>query len=319
MLDSKPLLFPTDFPVLSRRTINTLQVNLGFKCNQQCNHCHVNAGPNRTEMMSAQVIDDVIDYLSTHKLAKLDITGGAPELHPDFKRLVTAARDHKVDVIDRCNLTILSEPGQENLAEFLAENEVEVVASLPCYLEDNVDQQRGKGVFDASMEGLRQLNALGYGKQASPLKLNLVYNPIGAYLPPAQDALEQDYKKQLYERFGIIFNALFTITNMPISRFGSYLQSKGEFQNYLKTLKQACQPANFETVMCRDLVSVDWQGYIYDCDFNQMLDLKIMPQHKPLHISSLNEAQMLNADIIVGEHCYGCTAGQGSSCGGALK
>jgi len=319
MLDSKPLLFPTDFPVLSRRTINTLQVNLGFKCNQQCNHCHVNAGPNRTEMMSAQVIDDVIDYLSTHKLASLDITGGAPELHPDFKRLVTSARDHKVDVIDRCNLTIMSEPGQENLAEFLAENEVEVVASLPCYLEENVDQQRGKGVFDASMEGLRQLNALGYGKQDSSLKLNLVYNPIGAYLPPAQDALEQDYKKQLYERFGIIFNTLFTITNMPISRFGSYLQSKGEFQDYLKILKQACQPANFETVMCRDLVSVDWQGYLYDCDFNQMLDLKIMPQDKPLHISRLNEAQMLNTDIIVGEHCYGCTAGQGSSCGGALK
>ena len=319
MLDSKPLLFPTDFPVLSRRSINTLQVNLGFKCNQQCNHCHVNAGPNRTEMMSAQVIDDVIRYLSKHPVASLDITGGAPELHPDFKRLVTAAKDHSVQVIDRCNLTILSEPGHERLAEFLAENQVEVVASLPCYLEENVDQQRGKGVFEASMNGLKQLNALGYGKQDSLLKLNLVYNPIGAYLPPAQDVLEQDYKKQLYERFGITFNGLFTITNMPISRFGSYLQSKGEFHNYLNLLKQACQPANFQTVMCRDLVSVDWQGYLYDCDFNQMLDLKIKPQDKPLHISRLNEAQMLASDIIVGEHCYGCTAGQGSSCGGALS
>ncbi len=319
MLDSKPLLFPTDFPAISRRSINTLQVNLGFKCNQSCNHCHVNAGPSRSEMMPEEVIDDVIHYLVSDKPLTLDITGGAPELHASFKKLVMAARAQQIHVLDRCNLTILSEPGHEELAAFLAANQVEVIASLPCYLEENVDQQRGKGVFDNSIKGLRQLNDLGYGREDSDLKLNLVYNPVGEHLPPAQAGLERDYKKQLSERFGIVFNALFTITNMPIMRYGSYLQSKGEFENYMNLLKQAYQPANLETVMCRDLVSIDWQGYVYDCDFNQMLDMKIIQAGKSLHISQLSEARMKNRPVLVGEHCYGCTAGQGSSCGGALS
>ena len=319
MLDSKPLLFPTDFPQIKRRSIQTLQVNLGLKCNQTCIHCHVDAGPKRTEMMSAEVVENVISYLENHKPAILDLTGGAPELHPLFRKLVSIAVDQKIHVIDRCNLTILSEADQSDLAVFLAENKVEVVASLPCYLEENVDGQRGKGVFEKSIAGLKKLNALGYAEDDSGLQLNLVYNPVGAYLPPAQQGLEQDYKKQLAERFGVNFNSLFTITNMPIQRFGSYLQSKNEFSNYMKLLKEAYQQHNLETVMCRDLVSIDWQGYVYDCDFNQMLDMKIQHNRQRLHISSLDEEAMIGLSIGIGEHCYGCTAGQGSSCGGALS
>ena len=319
MLDSKPLLFPTDFPALERRSIQTLQVNLGLKCNQSCIHCHVDAGPKRTEMMSDEVVSDVINYLVNHKPATLDLTGGAPELHPLFRKLVSVATDLNIQVIDRCNLTILSEADQTDLADFLADHKVEVVASLPCYLEENVDGQRGKGVFDKSIAGLKKLNALGYADEGSGLMLNLVYNPVGAYLPPAQQGLEQDYKKQLAERFGINFNALFTITNMPIQRFGSYLQSKNEFTSYMKLLKGAYQEQNLETLMCRDLVSIDWQGYVYDCDFNQMLDMKIHHDSQRLHISALNEKTMIGASIGIGEHCYGCTAGQGSSCGGALS
>ena len=318
MLDSKPLLFPTGFPSIKRRSVNTLQVNLGFKCNQQCNHCHVNAGPNRTEMMSAEVVADVVNYFATAGLQVVDFTGGAPELHPSFRDMVTAARSQDLAVIDRCNLTILSEPGQEDLAVFLADNQVEIVASLPCYLEENVDQQRGKGVFEKSKQGLKQLNELCYGKPDSNRRLNLGYNPVGVHLPPSQAELERDYKNQLSERFGIVFNSLFTITNMPIMRFGSYLQSRGEFNSYLSLLKQAYQPVNLDTVMCRDLVSIDWQGFVYDCDFNQMLDMKVMNDSKPLHISQLSQTALLNKAIQVGEHCYGCTAGQGSSCGGAL-
>ena len=319
MLDSKPLLFPTDFPALERRSIQTLQVNLGLKCNQSCIHCHVDAGPKRTEMMSDEVVSDVINYLVNHKPATLDLTGGAPELHPLFRKLVSVATDLDIQVIDRCNLTILSEADQTDLADFLADHKVEVVASLPCYLEENVDGQRGKGVYDKSIAGLKKLNALGYGDEGSGLMLNLVYNPVGAYLPPAQQGLEQDYKKQLAERFGINFNGLFTITNMPIQRFGSYLQSKNEFTSYMKLLKGAYQEQNLETLMCRDLVSIDWQGYVYDCDFNQMLDMKIHHDSQRLHISALNEKTMIGTSIGIGEHCYGCTAGQGSSCGGALS
>ncbi|NNJ91078.1 MAG: radical SAM/Cys-rich domain protein [Gammaproteobacteria bacterium] len=318
MLDSKPLLFPTDFPSLERRSIQTLQVNLGLKCNQSCIHCHVDAGPKRTEMMSDEVLGQVVEYLINHKPETLDLTGGAPEIHPLFRQLVLTAVEQGVHVIDRCNLTILSEPDQADLAKFLAENKVEVIASLPCYLEENVDGQRGKGVFDKSMHGLKQLNDLGYGQADSSLQLNLVYNPVGAYLPPPQQSLEDDYKRQLNERFGIQFNSLFTITNMPIQRFGSYLQSKNEFANYLQLLKQAYQEQNLETVMCRDLVSIDWQGFVYDCDFNQMLAMKINDGEKSLHISDLNENALIDKRIVIGEHCYGCTAGQGSSCGGAL-
>ena len=322
MLDSKPLLLPTDFPDIHRTTIHTLQVNLGFICNQQCNHCHVNAGPNRTESMSDTVIEQVLAVLDYPQIETLDLTGGAPEMHPAFEYLVEAAVAKGKKVIDRCNLTILSEPGYEGLAKFLARHRVEVIASMPCYLEENVDAQRGKSVYQKSIEGLKQLNDCGYGR-VEGLNLNLVYNPGGAYLPPSQQQLKADYKKQLLERFNIVFNDLFTITNMPIARFGSMLQSNGEFQAYLELLKNSLNPANLQTVMCRELISIDWQGFVYDCDFNQMLDMPIHAAKTKLSIADLlNPAEferLQKNSILVGEHCYGCTAGQGSSCGGALS
>ena len=276
-----PKLEATDFPPLRRRGLATLQVNLGYRCNQSCQHCHVNAGPTRTEMMSRETVFEVIAFMKSARVKTLDVTGGAPELNPHFRMLVMAARDLDVKVIDRCNLTILEQPGQENLAQFLADHEVEVVASLPCYLEDNVDRQRGKGVFEASIRGLRTLNALGYGAPGSPLALHLVYNPQGAVLPPAQSKLEGDYQKHLHERYGVVFNRLFVLTNMPIQRFGSMLISKGEFEQYMELLKNAYQPENLDAVMCRDLLSVDWRGYAYDCDFNQMLGLPLDFRGRP--------------------------------------
>lgn len=319
MLDSKPLLLPTDFPPLARERLETLQVNLGYRCNQSCVHCHVDAGPKRREEMSAQTSDAVLDFLARGRIARLDITGGAPELNANFRPLVAAARRLGVQVIDRCNLTILEEPGQEDLAEFLAAQRVEVVASLPCYLEENVDRQRGNGVFEASIRGLRRLNALGYGEPESGLELNLVYNPLGPVLPPPQCALEADYRRVLAERHGVRFNRLFTLTNMPIRRFGSMLQSQGRFAAYLDLLKSAHRDENLESVMCRSLISVDWQGYVYDCDFNQMLDLPLADggADRP-HIRALSAESLAGRRIQVGEHCFGCTAGQGSSCGGAL-
>ncbi|MCP5427294.1 MAG: arsenosugar biosynthesis radical SAM protein ArsS [Chromatiaceae bacterium] len=319
MLDTAPLLQPTTFPAISRSKLQTLQVNLGYLCNQTCKHCHVNAGPNRTELMSRETIDQVIELLAAHKVSVLDLTGGAPELNPHFTYLVERARSLGVRVIDRCNLTILEEPGQERLAGFLAGQGVEVVASLPCYLKENVDNQRGKGVYDASIAGLKRLNRLGYGKAGSGLQLSLVYNPQGAALPPAQDLLEVDYKQRLWSDHGIAFNNLLTITNMPIARFGSTLLSKGQFESYMQLLKDAFRPANLGTVMCRSLVSIDWQGYVYDCDFNQMLDLPLGgAKEGKKHVSDLIDADLNGHNIRIGEHCYGCTAGQGSSCGGAL-
>ncbi|MDH5391721.1 MAG: arsenosugar biosynthesis radical SAM protein ArsS [Gammaproteobacteria bacterium] len=318
MLATLPLLEKTDFPAIQRGPLKTLQVNLGYRCNQQCLHCHVDAGPNRKEMMSHENINEIIKLLSSGQIETLDLTGGAPELHPEFRRLVERARALDVHVIDRCNLTILSEPGQQNLAQFLAANQVEVVASLPCYTADNVDGQRGKGVFDASIEGIRQLNQLGYADSSDHV-LNLVYNPTGAFLPPSQVGLESDYKKQLGEQFAISFNHLFTITNMPIKRFGSTLISKGEFNNYMGLLKASFSANNLQTVMCRDLISIDWQGWLYDCDFNQMLELPLLLGGKKKHISELLVEQLQNNDIVIADHCYGCTAGQGSSCGGALS
>ncbi|MCU0836651.1 MAG: arsenosugar biosynthesis radical SAM protein ArsS [Chromatiaceae bacterium] len=319
MLDSKPLLFPTDFPAIARERLETLQVNLGYRCNQSCVHCHVDAGPKRREEMSAKTADAVLDFLARGRIARLDITGGAPELNANFRRLVSAARRLGVHVIDRCNLTILEEPGQEDLAEFLAAHRVEVVASLPCYLEENVDRQRGNGVFEGSIRGLRRLNALGYGEPESGLELNLVYNPLGPVLPPPQCALEADYRRVLAERYGVRFNQLFTLTNMPIRRFGSMLQSQGRFADYLGLLKSAHREENLGAVMCRSLISVDWQGYLYDCDFNQMLDLPMADggAERP-HIRALAAEALAGRRIQVGEHCYGCTAGQGSSCAGAL-
>jgi radical SAM/Cys-rich protein len=301
------------FPAVRRARLETLQVNLGYKCNQSCLHCHVNAGPTRTEMMSRETVSDVLVFLEVSKVKSLDITGGAPELHPHFRTLVQRAREIGVKVIDRCNLTILLE--QEDLAAFLAEHSVEVTASLPCYTEELVDRQRGKGVYGKSIEGLRRLNAVGYGKDRV---LNLVYNPQGPSLPPPQDKLEADYKRVLGETHGVVFSRLLTIANMPIQRFGSTLISKGQFNEYMALLHRAHRDENLDAVMCRSLVSVDWQGNVYDCDFNQMLDLPLLLEKKARHISELIGRDLAGNPVEVRDHCYGCTAGQGSSCGGAL-
>lgn len=324
MLDTRPLLLDTDFPPLRRGELTTLQVNLGYLCNLSCTHCHVNAGPKRTELMGRQHIELVLEVLAARRLRVLDLTGGAPEMNPRFRYLVTEARRLGVEVIDRCNLTILTEPGYEDLADFLASHGVTVVASLPCYAEQNVTEQRGKGVFADSIAALKKLNALGYGRGRG-LTLNLVYNPNGAFLPPPQAGLEADYKAHLGDEFGIVFDNLFTITNMPISRFGGMLLAKDLYRDYMRLLKDNFSAANLETVMCRSLVSVDWRGYLYDCDFNQMLNLP-MPANPAViasdksrrHLRDLLAGGFAGDPIVVGEHCYGCTAGQGSSCGGAL-
>jgi radical SAM/Cys-rich protein len=319
MLETVHLLTPSDFPSIQRGDTTTLQVNLGLRCNQVCTHCHVNAGPKRDEMMSRKVIDLVINSLDSG-ISTLDLTGGAPELNPEFRYLVEAAVEKGVHVMDRCNLTILSEPGYEDLAQYLADKGVEVVASLPCYSEENVDAQRGNGVFARSIAGLKVLNKLGYGKPESGLILNLVYNPAGASLPPPQQALEAAYKTELAERFDITFNELFTITNMPIQRFGSMLLSKNEFGDYMALLKGAYKTENLSSVMCRSLLNVDWRGYLFDCDFNQMLDMPISDgAEQPLHLRDLQNIDLQAINIKVGGHCYGCTAGQGSSCGGAFR
>ncbi len=314
-----PLLKTGEFPPLRRARLETLQVNLGYRCNQSCLHCHVNAGPNRTEEMSRETVDAVIDCLRGGRIATLDLTGGAPELNPHFRALVIAARALGVHVIDRCNLTILEVEGQEDLAGFLAAREVEITASLPCYLEKNVDTQRGEGVFEASLRALKRLNALGYGLPDSPLALNLVYNPQGPSLPPPQQPLEADYRERLRDAFGIEFTRLYTLANMPIQRFGSTLISKGQFDGYMRLLRDAHRDANLETVMCRSLVSIDWQGYLYDCDFNQMLGLPLRMDGRPrVHVRDLAGRDLADLPIRVADHCFGCTAGQGSSCGGAL-
>ncbi|MDH5473285.1 MAG: arsenosugar biosynthesis radical SAM protein ArsS [Gammaproteobacteria bacterium] len=320
MLDTLPLLLNSDFPKIKRQTLKTLQVNLGYKCNQTCKHCHVNAGPNRTEEMSRDTIEHVIETLRTYNIEQLDITGGAPELNTHFRFLVEQTRSLNIHVIDRCNLTILNERYHEDLAQFLAQHNVEIVASLPCYLEENVDTQRGKGVYQSSIIALQKLNALGYGKATSALKLNLMFNPAGASLPPSQDALEQDYKKILFDTHGIEFNNLYSLVNMPIKRFGSTLLSRNQFNDYMTLLKSSHQDANLDTVMCCNLISVDWQGHIYDCDFNQMLELPMkLNGHTHPHLRDLNNMDLNNNPIVVADHCYGCTAGQGSSCGGALS
>ncbi|HQR20591.1 MAG TPA: arsenosugar biosynthesis radical SAM protein ArsS [Burkholderiaceae bacterium] len=316
-----PLLKVSDFPPLRRRELTTLQINLGYTCNQSCLHCHVNAGPNRTEQMDAATLDLALDVIDARGIGTVDLTGGAPELNPDFRRLVRAARERGVEVIDRCNLTILVEPGQEDLAGFLAGQHVQVVASLPCYSSDNVDRQRGQGVFDKSIRALRALNTLGYGQRGSGLTLDLVYNPQGTSLPPPQAALEADYKRLLGERFGIVFNRLFTIANMPIARFGSTLISTGCFAEYMAKLRSAHRDENLDGVMCRSLVSVDWRGHLYDCDFNQMLGMAMRKGGRRaahLHLRDLLTSDFADNPIATADHCYGCTGGQGSSCGGAL-
>jgi radical SAM/Cys-rich protein len=316
MRDTRPLLLHSDFPPVYRAALDTLQVNLGYLCNLSCVHCHVNAGPTRTEQMDRETVDQVLALLDRGAIHTLDLTGGAPELNPHFRYLVREARAREVRVIDRCNLTVLLEPGQEDLAAFLAAQQVEISASLPCYLEDNVEAQRGKGVYSASIEALRQLNALGYGEE---LVLNLMYNPVGPVLPPPQHGLEADYRRELQARFGIRFNQLFTITNMPISRFGSVLLAQGQYYDYMHLLRSNYREDNVDSLMCRSLVSIDWRGYLYDCDFNQMLDMPMLATDRRRHIRDLLRNPNVEGDLIfTAEHCYGCTAGQGSSCGGAM-
>ncbi len=317
MLDTLPYLETTEFPLITRRSLETLQVNLGYRCNQTCLHCHVNAGPHRTEMMDQHTLQQILPVLLKHNIATLDLTGGAPEMHDGFRELVSSVTNAGVHVIDRCNLTILFEPGQEGLAEFLADEGVEIVASLPCYTLENVDQQRGKGVFDKSIAGLQKLNALGYGKPGSGLKLNLVYNPQGAQLPPDQQQLECDYKRELKDHFAIEFNELFVLANMPVKRFGSTLLSKNGLDDYIALLKANFSKQNLEQVMCRSMLSVDWQGYLYDCDFNQQLGMNLDGSKKP-ELKDLLNTKLEGKTIRVADHCFGCTAGQGSSCGGAL-
>lgn len=315
MHDTLPLLVSTDFPAVRRDRLETLQANLGYRCNQSCLHCHVAASQTRTEEMSWPTMELLLRFAERQGVATLDLTGGAPELNPHFRRLVAAARAHGLKVIDRCNLTILNAPGQEGLAGFLAAHEVEIVASLPCYLEENVDRQRGEGVFESSLAALRRLNALGYGRDRA---LNLVYNPGGASLPPDQAQLEAAYREQLAARHGIVFNRLLALANMPINRFGSTLLSRHAFHDYLRLLKGAHRDGNLASVMCRTLVSVDWRGFVHDCDFNQMLGLPLGDSDGLAHLSELLEHPFDGQPVRVADHCYGCTAGQGSSCGGAL-
>lgn len=314
-----PLLRDSDFPAIVRGRLETLQINVGYRCNQSCVHCHVNAGPHRTEEMGRDVAATVLAFLRAAGVRRLDITGGAPELNANFRDLVAEARRTGVHVMDRCNLTILGAPGQEDLAEFLAAQRVEVVASLPCYLEDNVDRQRGKGVFHASIAGLRRLNALGYARPGSGLEVGLVYNPQGPVLPPAQAPLEDAYRAHLRAQYGVEFTRLYTLANMPIARFGSTLISKGQFNAYLRLLRDSHRDENLAHVMCRTLLSVDWQGYVYDCDFNQMLGLPLaLDGRRRTRLADLLGRDLEGNPIAVAEHCFGCTAGQGSSCGGAL-
>ncbi len=322
-----------DGQTLTRRAITTLQINVGKMCNLACHHCHVEAGPGRTEIMTWQTMQNILGWLKRYKdelgIEVVDLTGGAPEMNPHFRDLVIAIKRLGLHVIDRCNLTILLEPGYEDLALFLAENQVEVTASLPCYLEDNVDKQRGKGVYDGSIKALRKLNTLGYGKDGSGLRLDLVYNPVGYGLPPAQASLETDYKKYLAEHFGIVFNKLWTITNMPIKRFEHALRRDGQYDSYIAKLIDAHNPCNVEGVMCRDLVSIGWQGSVYDCDFNQMLLMVLDGPDDGAEEEHIIEAQskklweytpdeLIGRPIRTGTHCFGCTAGAGSSCTGAI-
>lgn len=325
MRSTRELLLETNFPGITRGNTEILQVNLGYTCNLSCTHCHVNAGPSRTEQMDRATVDVILNVLEQNAISVLDLTGGAPEMNPHFRYLVENARTLGVEVIDRSNLTILLEPGYEWLTPFLAEQGVSITASMPCYSEKNVTEQRGKGVFEDSIKALQALNAVGYGK--GELSLNLVYNPNGAFLPPAQESLERDYKQILADSYGIVFDSLLTLTNMPISRFGAVLLAHGEFDTYVSLLKENYSAANLMSLMCRNTISVDWQGFLYDCDFNQMLELpmqlarndNVIASNRRTHIAALLVTGLAGQDITTGEHCYGCTAGQGSSCGGALS
>jgi len=308
-------------PPLAAAGIEVLQVNLGKICNQTCRHCHVDAGPDRTESMATETLDACLAALAGSDIPTLDITGGAPELHPEFRRLVAAARRLRRHVMDRCNLTVLLLRGQEDLVPFLAGHQVEIVASLPYFRQTETDAQRGEGVFGRSIEALRRLNAAGYGREGAGLILNLVTNPVGAYLPAPQAALERDWHRELQRRHGIVFNHLYTITNMPISRFLDHLLASGNYAGYMRRLVEAFNPAAVPGVMCRSTLSVGWDGRLFDCDFNQMLDLEVGSDDAgrlPSHIRDFDGERLARRDVVTGRHCFGCTAGGGSSCGGAL-
>ncbi len=309
----------THFPKIKRDFLETLQINIGYKCNQACSHCHVDASPNRTEMMSDKIIKLIPRVIKSNNIKMLDITGGAPELHPKFKQLVTEVRNLDVEVMDRCNLTILTEPGYENLASFLASNKVQITASLPCYIKDNVDKQRGKGVFEKSILALKKLNSYGYGINNNDLILNLVYNPSSPQLPPAQKQLEIKYRHELKERYGIFFTNLFVLANMPINRYEKYLNLIGKLNEYNNLLKDNHNSRNLSSVMCKSTISVDWKGYLYDCDFNQQLGMKRSGKIKHLDDLLIPLVSLKNNPIAIGNHCFGCTAGSGSSCGGELS
>jgi len=304
---------------LTRLPASTLQINVGRLCNLTCVHCHVNASPSRKEIMTRNTVDRILGWLQERPVDNVDLTGGAPEMIPDFRYFIDALREQAAGrrIIDRCNLTILLEPGYEGLAEFLAERRVEIVASMPCYSPDNVNAQRGNGVFDGSIAALQKLNELGYGIDPG-LPLYLVYNPVGASLPPDQTELEADYKRELRQHFNIEFNALYTITNMPIARFASWLKRQGQLADYQQLLADNFNPASVDDLMCRDTISIDWQGYVFDCDFNQQLDMAWTRDGRRLKLWDTKLSDF-SRPILTGSHCYGCTAGAGSSCGGALN
>ena len=305
------------FPLIKKEYIETLQINIGLKCNQACKHCHVNSSPLRTERMSNEIISLIPKVIEKYKIKTLDITGGAPEMHPEFRNLITTLSDKNIDIIDRCNLTIFFEDGFEDLPQFLAKNNVIVTASLPCYEKDNVELQRGYGVFDKSINALKILNDLGYGKQKDGLQLNLVYNPVNPILPPSQEILEADYKKILFEKYNISFNNLYTITNMPINRYADSLKRENKLGSYYKLLKENFNKNNLENLMCKKTISVNWQGQIYDSDYNQQINLKGNKGPKTLS-DLINKSYKFNYGVAVNEHCFACTAGAGSSCGGTL-
>lgn len=316
MIDFKDVLKENKLE-LNRRKIETIQINVGKKCNQACIHCHVNGGPNREEIMEKDTVDRILELISRDESIKtVDVTGGAPELNPNFKYIIKELTALNKTVLNRCNLTVLSEVGQEDTAEFLAENKVQVMASLPCYLEENVDYQRGSDVFKKSISGLYELNKLGYGKDDTGLILNLVFNPKGGTLPPPQSELEKDYKKYLKEHYDIEFNNLLTITNMPISRFSETLKKEGKYEEYRDVLIDSFNPSTALNVMCRDLLSISWDGKIYDCDFNQALDLSL--DRGELSVWDIDNFHDVEKQIHFENHCFACTAGSGSSCTGAL-
>jgi radical SAM/Cys-rich protein len=307
---------------LRRARTEILQVNVGKLCNLTCVHCHVNAGPKRKEIMTRETVDHIVDWLANTDIPTVDFTGGAPEMISDFRYFIERVKQlHPArHLIDRCNLTILLEPSYEDLGEFLAYHKVEIIASMPCYSAENVNAQRGDGVFEGSIKALQLLNSLGYGYD-SELPLHLVYNPVGPFLPPPQDELEVDYKRELKEHFGIVFNKLYALTNLPIGRFASYLRHNGKFEEYMQLLIHAFNPATGSGLMCRNTISVGWRGEVYDCDFNQQLGMQWSSKEgsKPLFLWDIDPNSLEDREIMTGDHCFGCTAGAGSSCGGAIS